>query len=397
MSKRDVLVVFAGTEGYGVRRGTLALASGLSATGFSIKFAAVSEGPVLQELVALGHDVARLTTDQIRAPSGGIAKRVSHSLSRVGHLARIAHGLDAAIRKTRPSMIYFRVPNLVLPVGLVTKRHNVRAYWHMPNLIGSDYPWQLNRRLYWAVLDHCPVTPLANSKYTADSLNRGNDRVSVLHVGTDEAVFDPACVESPVRRDELDIPAHAVVFGIAARLVARKGQLRFLEALSLLPPDVRSSVHLVLLGGPTDSPYAASLRDTARKAGMERQVHLLGATSNPERYYALMDVAVSSRLDAEPYGQSVVEAMMMTRPVLAHALGGPAETVLDGTTGWHVVSPDARDFAAGVSRALGQRANWPAMGQAARYRALEKYSLRVQVEQFLALSGAAEGAAVSPQ
>jgi len=71
--------------------------------------------------------------------------------------------------------------------------------------------------------------------------------------------------------------------------------------------------------------------------------------------------------------------------VLAHALGGPAETVLDGETGWHTPGASVDDFAAGIRRALAERDRWAQMGARAREIALQRYAIDGYVDRYLAL------------
>ena len=98
--------------------------------------------------------------------------------------------------------------------------------------------------------------------------------------------------------------------------------------------------------------------------------HFAGWTKEPERYYDAIDFAVNSRIDPEPFGLSVVEAMLAGRPVLVHALGGPAETVVDGVTGWHVAEATSESFAAGLRRIMQDR------GSLGRKRARPLESMR---------------------
>jgi glycosyltransferase involved in cell wall biosynthesis len=48
----------------------------------------------------------------------------------------------------------------------------------------------------------------------------------------------------------------------------------------------------------------------------------------------------------------VIEAQAMGRPVIAADLGGPAETVEDGLTGWRVPPGDPLALAAAIDRVL---------------------------------------------
>ncbi len=74
---------------------------------------------------------------------------------------------------------------------------------------------------------------------------------------------------------------------------------------------------------------------------------------------------------------------MMERPVLVHALGGPAETVIDGETGWHMSHPTVECYSQGIRRALQDRPKWRQMGERARQHALSQFSLKRQADRYM--------------
>jgi glycosyltransferase involved in cell wall biosynthesis len=72
----------------------------------------------------------------------------------------------------------------------------------------------------------------------------------------------------------------------------------------------------------------------------------------------------------------------MGRPILASPLGGPAETVVDGQTGWLVPAGDAGAWAQAVETALTTSPEARArMGEAARTRIVRHYSLAVMARR----------------
>ena len=67
----------------------------------------------------------------------------------------------------------------------------------------------------------------------------------------------------------------------------------------------------------------------------------------------LADVVVHASTEPEAFGRVVIEAQAMGRPVIASDLGGPAETVEQGVTGWRVPPGDASALAAAIEQVLG--------------------------------------------
>jgi glycosyltransferase involved in cell wall biosynthesis len=102
--------------------------------------------------------------------------------------------------------------------------------------------------------------------------------------------------------------------------------------------------------------------------------------------YAASDFVLSPSVEPEAFGRTVAEAMSMERPVLASDHGAPAETVVDGVTGWRVPPGDVHAWAAAMRRAiLAPQEERRAMGLAGRERVRQHYSLATMVDATLAV------------
>jgi glycosyltransferase involved in cell wall biosynthesis len=192
-------------------------------------------------------------------------------------------------------------------------------------------------------------------------------RIRVVPCGVDLGLFRP---DGP-RDDRTPGLVRAVV---VTRLVERKGVGNAIEALAAV-----DGVELVVAGGPdltrldTD-PEAARLRRIAREAGVSDRVHLRGAVGR-EAVPALLrsaDVCLCVPW-YEPFGIVPLEAMACGVPVVASAVGGLIDTVVDGVTGLHVPprSPER------IAEALRELAAAPdlrrRLGEAGAVRAREGY------------------------
>jgi len=191
-------------------------------------------------------------------------------------------------------------------------------------------------------------------------------RVSVVPCGVDVAAFSP---DGPVavRRGPRLL--------IAGRLVERKGVDDAIRALALVP-----DAELVVAGGPVAEdldvdPEVARLRRVAARCGVEERVLFLGRVSRAAMPALLRSADLVLAVPwYEPFGIVPLEAMACARPVVACAVGGLADTVLDGRTGLLVPPRDPGRLAEALNRLLADPALRRAFGDAGLARARARYS-----------------------
>ncbi len=379
-SELSVVWLIAGDEDGGVAQAVRGLTVAVRSLVIEPVVISLRKGAFSESMRAAGFDVRVLGVAPLPVLRGGLASKMQLQLQVRRLTAGIRPRLASALRELEVQAVHVLWPNLMPLAAMAAHDVGIPCFWEMPNIMGN-YPFGINRRMTQHALRKWNVTALANSRYTAATLGEHPVKPIVMYLGADEQRFDPDRVDA-IKRTEIGIPAAAITLGIFARVKPAKGQARILEAMAQLP-TAYTNTHLLLLGGPIEGEFADELRASAKSLSIAERLHLIGSVSDPERYYEAIDVAINARIDPEPFGLSVVEAMMMGKPVLVHALGGPAETVLDGQTGWHVHEPTVEGFKAGLLRALGEREKWAAMGAAGRQRALEQFSLSRQAKQYV--------------
>lgn len=362
-----------GDEGYGARRITRDLAGALTLQGHAMSAIALQPGGMADALAAAGLPLTRLGTEPLNLPSGrSMTGRMAAQITRQWRLRKAGAALRQLGERETPDAVIVGQGDLLAIGGAFAARAGARCLWLMNSAVSDAYPLSLNKRLYWSTIGRYGIVPVANSAFTAATLGPAPIPPRVLHLGADPAHFDP---DGPVAsRTALAVPDQAPLAVIAARLIAGKGHGVLLEALAALGAAA-GDLHLLIAGGPLESSFAEALRARAADPALQGRVHFAGPVEDPAPLLRAADIAINARLDAEPFGLSVIEAMMLGKPVLVHARGGPAETVDDGATGWHVGAPTPAAFAAGLRRALADRARWPNMGLAARATARARFAI----------------------
>jgi D-inositol-3-phosphate glycosyltransferase len=155
-----------------------------------------------------------------------------------------------------------------------------------------------------------------------------------------------------------------------ARLVERKGVEDLIRALPRVP-----KAELVVVGGSPADPYARKLNALAHACQVGDRVRLVGAVPAHEMpaWYRSADVLAATPW-YEPFGLTVLEAMACGVPVVATAVGGLVDTVVDGVTGELVAPRDPAGLARALRRLLADETRRISYGAAACDRAVQSYS-----------------------
>jgi glycosyltransferase involved in cell wall biosynthesis len=213
------------------------------------------------------------------------------------------------------------------------------------------------------------------------------DKITVVPCGVDVEEFRP---DGPVA-PKGDRPRLLCI----GRLVPRKGFDTVIRALAAVP-----EAELVIAGGPVaeeleDDPEAARLCRLAERFGVADRVRLIGAVPRPDVPALLRsaDVVVCTPW-YEPFGMVPLEAMACGVPVVASAVGGFLDTVVDGATGTLVPPRRPDQLAAAVRKLLSEPFWREAYGTAGVDRARSRYSWDRIAAGTLAVYGGLLGAAV---
>ncbi|HXM57667.1 MAG TPA: glycosyltransferase, partial [Candidatus Dormibacteraeota bacterium] len=216
-------------------------------------------------------------------------------------------------------------------------------------------------------------------------------RVSIVPCGVDLRRFRP---DGPALARSAGSARHRIV--VVSRLVQRKGIGNAISALAGIP-----DAELLVAGGPPAArldrdPDVRRFRQHAEAEGVADRVRFLGGLQ-PDAVAALLRSAdvVACVPWYEPFGMVALETMACGVPVVATAVGGLVDTVVDGVTGLHV--PPRRP--AEMARAIGHLLRRPdlraAMGAAGAERARQRYGWSSVAAETLAAYSRAAGASAS--
>lgn len=179
----------------------------------------------------------------------------------------------------------------------------------------------------------------------------------------------------------VDTPEDSRVVAIVANMSSEvKNHKMFLRAAKTVRSKVANAV-FVLAG---EGDLTASLREFAGELGIGDACHFIGASKNIGTLLSVSDIGVlTSR--SEGFSNAIIEYMAAGLPVVATDVGGAAEAVVQGETGYLVPSGDDTKLASRMLEFLENREMSQQFGQRGRAVAEERFSKANQLDSTVEL------------
>jgi glycosyltransferase involved in cell wall biosynthesis len=198
-----------------------------------------------------------------------------------------------------------------------------------------------------------------------------SSRVETIYNGID--VVDWDTVSKPAQLPGASVVAtvgnirrvkgHDIFIKAAASVAAQFPQVSFNIAGDVLEPD-----------------YFAELQALIRDLNLSDRFHFAGGVANLREYLSTADIFVlPSR--SEGFSNAIVEAMAASLPVVATGVGGNAEAVTDGVSGFIIPSENPAALAAAIIRLLADPPKAREMGAAGKKLASEKFTTEAMMHQ----------------
>jgi len=156
-------------------------------------------------------------------------------------------------------------------------------------------------------------------------------KISVIHNGIDNSIFEANAINKDLLKDELSIPRKSKIVLYVGRFVQRKGALNLVKAAPAIVKKEPNVLFVLIGGGFTEgAEYEKTIRSLVDTSGLQDNVLLLPWMSHEKvlKYYKVADIFVHPAT-YEPFGNIIVEAMAAGLPVIASKSGGPEEIIKD--------------------------------------------------------------------
>lgn len=208
-----------------------------------------------------------------------------------------------------------------------------------------------------------------------------SDHLRLIYNGINLELFN-AVKTRDVARENLNIPKDALVMIIIANLIPYKGHADLLEALSQIKENLPNNWRLLCAG--RDDGIGNILKQKAEDLGLVDHILWLGSRRDIPDLLTLADIGLLCSHE-EGFSNAILEGMAASLPMVVTNVGGNAEAVLDGETGYVVPARDSKALANAILKLVNNPDTASAFGLAGKIRVKAHFSLESCVDAYAKL------------
>jgi glycosyltransferase involved in cell wall biosynthesis len=372
IKNKRILFVHSGSDLYGASRSLLRLSSRLARDGATVEVVLPHEGPLVSLLQQNGVKV--LVQEFLPVIERQKVISLAGLFQLVINFPKSTLALFLHIRRLRPHLVH-TMTAVILSAGLAARLAGVPHIWHVREFFGEfGWLWRFYQKymVRFSTRLLCVSTPVAEQFDKFPLIGK----IRIVHNGFPiEEFAGVTCERSDAFRTAYLLQGVKNLVGVVGRIkFQRKGQEVFVRAASLLRdrfPDAR----FLCIGSPFpgNESHLTNLLALIHELNLDGYVVYTGDVDDIKAAIRGLDILVLSSSQPEPFGGVVIEAMALSRPVVATNIGGSREQVVDGVTGCLVTPGDPEDMARGIGWLLESMDRRQTFGENGHQRYLEKF------------------------
>ena len=333
---KTILQVVPALVSGGVERGTLEIANKIAHSGYN-SIVISSGGPLVERLTAEGS----LHIDINVASKNPFTIWIN------------AKRIASIIKDYRVDIIHARSRAPAWSCYLAARWTNITLITTFHGVYNFKY---FAKKLYNSIMTRGDKV-IAVSNFVKEHIIKNYDaddnKITVIHRGVDQNHFAQQNVSEEDQKrfkKKYNVPQNIPVLLLPARMTRWKGQAMLVEALNKIK---HLNFYCIMAGdlGKHFS-YVQEVKEQVAKYKLQSKVQLFGVEPNMRNLYAISDIVLSTSIEPEAFGRTVIEAQAMEKIVIATKIGGPIETVENGQTGFLVTPGDADDLAQKIEYAI---------------------------------------------
>ena len=232
------------------------------------------------------------------------------------------------VKKYSIDLIHTDAPRNTFYGGIIGKIMRIPVVWHV-RVSEKD---RFDRCLY-SLSDKMIL--VADSLRTRFSWANNIDKFVTIYNGVDLRRFKPS-VESEDLSRIFKIEPGSITIAQVGRIEYIKGQGDLIDACSILRNNIEK-FHVLFIGAVQEKAYFQSCQSKIRALSLEKHVTFTGKMEPIESILNSVDICVLPS-KTEGFSRAVIEAMALSKPVIATNVGGNAEAIYNDVSGY-IISP----------------------------------------------------------
>ena len=368
--RRDFLFVQSSTEIGGAESGLLNLFISSEelrrrSTVLSLGFA---NGDLPARLRNAGAEVIELPKARIRQPA-----KLAKTLLAIRRIVRERGFRVLAANGAHPQILG----------GLAARLARVKSVF-LVNMIHAHPIWRNEPGDAVAIRTPCDLM-LANSNASKAAMEKLRPSVEsrLLYWGT--PMYEVTEADARRAREELGVPADAVLIGSFGRLQRWKGQDVFVAAAAEVARQ-RPASRFVIVGGSMfglEPEYNEQLKRSVTDLNLGDRLTFTGFRGDVPRLMAACDIICHTSRVPEPFGLVIVEGMALRRPVIATIGGGASEIISSDSYGVLVPPEDPSALAREIVALIDAPERRRALGQGGHERVRAEFSIETMAANLI--------------
>lgn len=225
-------------------------------------------------------------------------------------------------------------------------------------------------------------------KHIVDNYKVDPNKITVIHRGVNHHEFSKEKLSEDKLsryREKYRVPADTPVLLLPSRMTRWKGHMVLIDALEKIK---HLNFYCIMAGDLAKHPaYVSRIKEKIHQYKLQSHIQLFGNEPDIISLYGISDIVLSTSIEPEAFGRTIIEAQAMEKIVIATNIGGACETIQDGLNGFHVEPNDSIALAQKIEHCLSLIGSEQekSMIVNARKTASENFSLEKMLKNTLAI------------
>lgn len=177
--------------------------------------------------------------------------------------------------------------------------------------------------------------------------------IVVIHRGVDHQKFFKGHLSNhklDQYRKKYKIPVRTPIVLLPSRFTRWKGHITLINAIKQI---TNLNFICIMVGNLANHPrYVSVINQIIHQNNLQKHIKLFDHETDIINLYAISDIVLSTSVEPEAFGRTIIEAQAMEKIVIATSIGGAYETICHGVDGFHVKPNDSHELAQRIESCL---------------------------------------------